>query len=84
MILLDEAAARCGGLNGHAFDALALKAKLTCAGALLARGRRFAVARRAGESVRLAILLIGRGRRGEIRRRISEGRGLLRTSLGRN
>ena len=53
LILLEEAAARCGErggrVDGQAFDPLALKAKLTCAGALLERGRRFAVARRAGE-----------------------------------
>ena len=88
LILLQEAAARCGerggSLDGHAFDPLALKAKLTCAGSLLARGRRFAVARRAGEIVRLAILLIGHGRRDDVRRKVAEGRSLLESYLGRN
>ena len=86
LILLKEAAARCGerggSLDGQAFDPLALKAKLTCAGALLARGRRFAVARRAGEIVRLAILRIGRGRRDDVRGKVAEGRSLLKSYLG--
>ena len=81
LILLEEAAARCG--DGHAFDPLALKAKLTCAGALLERGRRFAVARRAGEIVRLAILRIGRGGGDVVRRKVAEGRSLLKSYLGR-
>ena len=82
-----EAAARCGErgrrVGGQAFDPLALKAKLACAGALLERGRRFAVARRAGEIVRLAILRIGRGRRDDVRRKVAEGRSLLKSYLGR-
>ena len=80
LILLSEAAARCRDAGGR----LALKAKLTCAVSLLARGRRFAVARRAEESVRLAILLIANGRRDEARHRVVEGRSLLRCYLGRN
>ncbi len=92
LILLEEAAARCGDLGGSAGGAdgrLALKAKLTCAGALLARGRRFRVARRAEEAVRLAILLIGNGRydpsRGDdVRHQVAEGRRELRSFLGRN
>ena len=52
--------------------------------ALLARGRRFAVARRAGEIVRLAILRIGRGRRDDVRGKVAEGRRLLKSYLGRN
>ncbi|MCP3959942.1 MAG: sigma-70 family RNA polymerase sigma factor [bacterium] len=88
LTLLEEAAARCGerggSRDGHAFDPLALKAKLACAGSLLARGRRFAVARRVGEIVRLAILLIGHGRRDDVRRKLAEGRGLLEAYLGRN
>ena len=81
-------AARCGErgrrVDGQAFDPLALKAKLTCADALLERGRRFAVARRAREIVRLAILRIGRGRRDEVRHKVAEGRSLLKSYLGRN
>ncbi len=88
LILLEEAAARCGErvgrVDGLAFDPLALKAKLTCAGALLARGRRFAVARRAAEIVRLAILLIGRGGYDDVRRKVAKGRSLLESYLGRN
>ena len=81
LILLEEAAAHCG--DGHAFDPLALKAKLTCAGALLERGRRFAVARRAAEIVRLAILLIGHGGCDDVRRKAAEGRSLLESYLAR-
>ena len=88
LILLEEATAHCGARAGnleeHTFDALALRAKLTCASSLLARGRRFAVARQAGELIRLAILLIGHGRRGEARRKVTEGHGLLASYLGGN
>ncbi len=85
LILLEEAAAGCGeragSVNGHAFDGIAVKAKLACAGALLARGRRFAVARQVAENVRLAILLIDQGRHDDLRREVAEGRGLLESYL---
>ena len=88
LILLSEAAARGGECdahaNGNADALLAWKARLTCVGSLLARGRRFAVARRAEENVRLAVLLIANGRRDEARHQITEGRRLLETYLARN
>jgi len=87
-ILLGEASAFLGA---DGFDsgplALALKAKLTCAGSLLARGRRFKTARRVEELVRQATLLIGNGQcdgdgwRDEIRHKIAEGRAVLRSFL---
>lgn len=83
-ILLGEAVSFLGnGLNGD----LALKAKLTCAGSLLARGRRFKTARLVEEIVRQAIVLIGNGRGDgngrwdDIRRKVAEGRTLLRSFL---
>ncbi len=91
-ILLEEAAAL---LNGSS-PSLALKAKLTCAGALLGRGRRFAAARRVAEMVRQAIVLIGDGpsdgngssdgdgRRDEIRHKVMAGRGLLRSYVAQH
>lgn len=87
LLLLREAAAgdgeRGGSHDAHAFDARALRAKLTCVGSLLARGRRFAVARRAQEIVQLAILLVGHGRRDDARRKVAEGHRLLEAFLGR-
>ncbi len=88
LILLEEAAASIGE-GGESVDVdadgpLALRAKLTCAGALLARGRRFTVARRAAEIVRQAIVLIANGRREEIRHQVVAGRSLLRSFLGHN
>lgn len=83
-ILLEEAAAFLGdGVDGK----LALKAKLTCAGALLARGRRFKVARRVEDLVRHALVLAGNGHcgsgwRDEIRHKVAEGSTLLRSFLG--
>ena len=92
LILLEEAAAHCGG--GSADGRLVLKAKLACAGALLARGRRFDAARRTEEIIRHAIVMIGNGRPGEsgldagrrdqIRHRVLEGRSLLESYLGQN
>ena len=94
LILLEEVAARYGERGESADSDLALKAKLSCAGALLARGRRFSVARRAGEIVRQAIVLIGNGQSGELRRaamrrdaihhKVVAGRSLLESYLDRN
>ncbi len=90
LILLEEAAAWVddGGDSangGAAADGpLALRAKLTCVGALLARGRHFTVARRAAEIVRQATVLIATGRRDEVRHQVLAGRGLLRSYLGHN
>ncbi len=84
LILLEEAAACCGERGGSSDGRLTLKAKLACAGSLLARGRRFAVARQAGEIVRLAVVLIRHGRRDAARRKVAEGRRLLRSYLGRD
>ncbi|MCP3956293.1 MAG: sigma-70 family RNA polymerase sigma factor [bacterium] len=83
LILLEEAAERCGdrSTGAHADGRLAVKAKLACAEALLARGRRFAIARRAAERVRLAIYLIAHGRRDQIQYRVVEARNLLRSYL---
>ncbi len=96
LILLEEAAARCGErgseLGGNADGRLIVKAKLACAGSLLARGRRFGVARRTEEIVRQAIVLFRNGRPGEtgldasrqdlIRHKVTEGRSLLESYLG--
>ncbi len=88
LILLGEAAALLNGSSAPSILHLALKAKLTCAGALLARGRRLTTARRVAEMVRQAIVLIGDGpsdgdgRREKIRHKVKEGRGLLRSYLG--
>ncbi len=89
LLLLEEAAARCAESGGCAGGSLILKAKLACAGALLARGRRFAVARRAEEIVRQAIVLIGNGRREAVRRdeihhKVVAGHSLLRSYIGGN
>ena len=89
-VLLEEAATLSPGLD---LD-LALKAKLTCAGSLLARGRRFKVARRVEEIVRQAILLVdnaardpqglwaGNGHYANVRQKLGEGSSLLRSYLG--
>ena len=89
-ILLGEAAAFLGdgvgsapwGAGGDFCGTLALKAKLTCAGSLLVRARRFKTARNVEEIVRQAIVLIGNGRCDEIRHRVAEGCTLLRSFLG--
>lgn len=83
VILLEEAAVFLddgAGDSGESGD-LALKAKLTCAGSLLARGRRFRIARRVQEIVGQIIPLVGNGRRDEIRHRVAEGCALLRSFL---
>ncbi len=83
LILLDEVAAS-NGAAGHFDGRLVLTAKLTCAHALLDRGRRFPAARRAKEAVELAILLLRNGLQAGFRDQVAEGRSLMQSCLGQD
>ncbi len=93
LILLEEAAAGIGEHGGNGDGRIALKARLACVEALLARGRRFAVARQVEDLVRLAIVLIDNAKPGEtgrdasrrdrqIHHKVLAGRSLLGSYLG--